>query len=168
MQNFCHGLTPGNDQIPHSPLLTPSTPSSPSRTGEKIRSVKAGKLMDWYKGSLVGKIKTLQAKKTNQGINSLLPMSRQVFSRPQESRVSSHITVTWEDKHHHSKHLMLLLPTLYTEHYVIWYGTSFWLFGVICPSCVSSQFPLHLWPPHERGNTKSRKKPWLCVRPAKQ
>jgi len=36
--------------------------------------------------------------KEKQGIHSLLPIGRQVFSQLQESRASSCVTVTWEDK----------------------------------------------------------------------
>ena len=41
-------------------------------------------------------------------------MGGQVFSRLQESRAPSRVTVTWEDKRHHSERPpFLLLPQLY-------------------------------------------------------
>jgi len=49
----------------------------------------------------MGKAKVMHTSKTKQGIHSL-PISRQVFSHLQESGSPSHVTVTWEDKHHHS------------------------------------------------------------------
>ncbi|KAF1507314.1 Collagen type IV alpha-3-binding protein, partial [Megadyptes antipodes antipodes] len=45
----------------------------------------------------------LQRDKAKQGIHSLLPIGRQVFSHLQESRAPSCIRVTWEDKHRDSK-----------------------------------------------------------------
>ena len=47
-------------------------------------------------------------------------------------------------------------PSVYTEHDVIWYGTSLWPVWVSCPSCVSSQVPMHLAGQHEK-----LKSPWL-------
>ena len=44
----------------------------------------------------------------NQGIHSPLPMGRQVFSHPQDSRAPSRVTVTWKDKRHRSE---CCLPT---------------------------------------------------------
>jgi len=54
--------------------------------------------------------------KAKQGIQSLLPMGRQVYSHLQESRALSRVMITWEDKRHHSKSLPFLLlspPLLY-------------------------------------------------------
>ena len=45
----------------------------------------------------------MHVSKAKQRINSLLPIGRQVFSHLQESRAPSRVTVTWEDKHHHSE-----------------------------------------------------------------
>jgi len=65
--------------------------------------VEVRNLVDGDKDNLVGKAKAAHISKANQGFDSLLPVSRQVFSQLQESRAPSHITVTWEDKCHHSK-----------------------------------------------------------------
>ena len=45
----------------------------------------------------------MHASKANQGINSLLLIGRPVFSHLQENRAPSCLTVTWEDKCHHSE-----------------------------------------------------------------
>ena len=69
-----------------------------------------------------------------------------MFSHPQESRAPSHVTVTWEDKGHHSLHCHPLPSSspspLYAEHDVVWYGISLWSVGVSCPVCVPSQLPV--------------------------
>jgi len=93
---------------------------------QRIRRVKVRKLMGCNKGSVIGKGKATHTSKAKQGIHSLLPISRQVFSHLQESRAPSHRTVTWEDKCHNSEcpPFSLLPPTLYAEHDVIWHGLS--------------------------------------------
>ena len=70
------------------------------------------------KDSLTGKAKAVHASKAKQGIHSPLPMGRQVFSHPQESRAPSHIMVTWEDKCHNARCPPFLpsSPSLYTQH----------------------------------------------------
>jgi len=44
----------------------------------------------------------VHASEAKQGIHSLLPISRQMFSHLQESRAPSRLMLTWEDKCHHS------------------------------------------------------------------
>jgi len=61
-------------------------------------------LMVWDQESSIGKAKAMYTSKVKEGINSLLPTGRQVFSHLQQSRAPSHATVTWEDKCHHSEH----------------------------------------------------------------
>jgi len=51
-----------------------------------MRRVKVRKLVGWVKASLIGK-----AIKAKQGVHSLLPIGRQVFSRLQESPAPSRI-----------------------------------------------------------------------------
>jgi len=84
--------------------------------------------MVWDKDNLTGKAKAAHTSKTKQGIHSLLPISRQGFSHPQDSRAPSHITVTWEDKHHpvtpNLPPFLLLSPALHAKHNVIWHGIS--------------------------------------------
>jgi len=80
--------------------------------------IKVQKLTGWDKDSLVGKAKATHTSEAKEGINSLLPFSKKVFSHFQESKVPSHVTVTREDKRHHSK----------------------------CPSLPSSSPSLHCWP----------------------
>jgi len=58
--------------------------------------------------------KSVHASKAEQGIHSLLPIGRKVFSHLQQSRALSRVTATWEDKHHHSKvPLFPLLPAAF-------------------------------------------------------
>jgi len=54
------------------------------------------------KDRLIGKAKATYTNKAKYRILSLLPISRQVLSRLQESRAPSHVTVAWEDKCHRS------------------------------------------------------------------
>ena len=106
----------------------------------------------------------MHASKAKQGIHSLLPIGRQAFSRLQESRAPSCITVTWEDKHHHSKRPpFLLLPSaFYAEHDVIGYGISLWSVGLSCPSCVPSQLFLHAQSTHWWVGVTAEKALTLC------
>ena len=64
-----------------------------------------------------------------------------MFSRLQENRAPSRVTVAWEDKRHHSERtpFLLLLSGFMVEHDVIRYGISVCSGGVSCPSCVPSQ-----------------------------
>ena len=94
---------------PHQ-LLTYS-PTNGMR--KRIRRVKVRKLVGWDKDSLTGKAKAVCTSKAKQRIHSPLPMDRQVFSHLQERRAPSHVTVTGEDKHHHSK-FPPPFPQLYT------------------------------------------------------
>jgi len=90
----------------------------------------------------------MHASKAKQGIHLLLPTGRQVLSHLQGSRAPSRVTVTWEDKRHHSEHTppLLLPPALYAEYDTIWYGISLWSVGVSCPGCVPSQPLAHPQP----------------------
>jgi len=78
--------------------------------------------------------------KAKQGIDSLLPISREVFSHFLESNASTCTAVTWEDKHHSSEcPLFILLPSAFiAEHDAIWYGISLWSVGVSCLGYVLS------------------------------
>ena len=38
------------------------------------------------------------------------------------------------------------LPSLYTEHDIIWYGISLWPVGVSCPGCIPFQLLVPLQP----------------------
>lgn len=94
----CCRLTPAGSSAPLSCLLSPL-----HWDGEDNWKVESTKLMACCKCSLTGKAKATRSSKANQGINSLLPKDKQVFSHLQESRAPSSIMVTWEDKHHPSK-----------------------------------------------------------------
>jgi len=58
--------------------------------------------MGWDKDSLIEEAKAQCGNKAKQRILSLLPINRQVFSQLQESRASSHVMVTRDNKSHHS------------------------------------------------------------------
>jgi len=104
----------------------------------------------------------VHASKAKQGIHSLLPTGRHVFSHPQESRAPSHVTVTWEDKHHNFECVppfCLLPPDLHAEHDIIQHGASLGSAGLSCPSRVPYQLPMLPQPPHCWGGVRSRKGP---------
>jgi len=127
--------------------------------GERIRRVKVWKLVRWDKESLTAKAKVAQARKAQQLIHSLLPISRWVFSHFQESGASSCVAVTWEDKCHHSEYppFLLFTPTFIAERYIICYGISLWPVGVICPGSVPSQLLVQSQCTHCWGSVRSGK-----------
>ena len=141
--------------LAHSPL---------SGNGERIGRVKVRKLVGWDKDSLIGKAKATHTSKAKPGIHSSLPTSRQVFSHLQESRAPPHVTVTWEDKRHHSERppFLLLPAALCAEHDVIWPGISLGSVRVSCPGCVPSQLLVSPQPPRWWGGVR------LCVSTAQQ
>lgn len=97
--------------------------------GERIRKVMVkGKTVDWDHDSSTDKAKAACVSKAKQGIHSLLPMSRQVFSHSQEIRVTSHTTAAWESKRHHSECPPLHSPS--PALYAIWCGIL--LCGQLC------------------------------------
>ena len=97
------------NQAPRRCLLTPPHPEGWG--GESERNVK---LKGWDKSNLIGKAIAMHASKAKQGINSCLPMGRQVFRHLQESRAPSCVTVAWEDKCHNDRcPPFLLLPPVY-------------------------------------------------------
>lgn len=79
------GVTPASSQAPHGH-------SHNSRIGETIRRVKDRELTGRDTDSSIGKTKPTHTSKT--GINSLLPVGRQVFNHLQESRAPPHVTLT--------------------------------------------------------------------------
>lgn len=72
--------------------------------------------------------------KAKQIIHSSLPLGRQVFSHPQEGRAPPHVTVTCEDKHHHSQHPHPVPLALCAECDAIWCGISLCSAGVLAVS----------------------------------
>lgn len=88
--------------------------------------------------------------------SSSLAMGRHVFSHVQETRAPTHLTVSWEDKCHHSccMPLFVLSPTLYAEHDVPRSGIPLWSVGATCSSCVPSQLLVHTWPPLWLGGVR--------------
>jgi len=108
----------------------------------------------------MGKAKTAHASKTKQGIHSLLPIGRQVFSHLQESRVQS--CVTGVGKTNATTPINPLpsffFPQLFiSEHDVIRHGISLCSVGVSCSGCVISQLLVLPQPPRWWGGVRSRK-----------
>lgn len=101
--------------------------------------------------------------KTEGGINSVLPINRQMFSHCHESRL-------------HDKELLLgkanmvtpniltysFFPTTFSADYVvmghdIMCGTSFCSAGISCPSCVPSQITMQPLPACWQDGIRNRK-----------
>jgi len=143
---------------------------TPVGMSERIRRAKARKLVDWDNGSLIGKANTAHTSKAKQGIHSSLPIGRQVFSHLYESTAPLCVTVTWEDKRHHSKRLRLpSFPPCFlcwARRHMVWgtplvsWGQLSWLCPLPTP-CASSAHSLVGW-------CERQKRPWLCVSTAQQ
>lgn len=65
---------------------------------ENFGRVRAGKVMGWYKNSLIRKAKNSYTSKAKQGIILLLHMGKQEIIHTFHVW-SLHVVVTWEDKH---------------------------------------------------------------------
>lgn len=94
---------------------------------------------------------------------------QEVFSHPQKSLAPSHITVTWESKHHHSEYpLFLILPTAFIADYD---AIGYWDMPLVScsPSCAPPNF---LCTPSvlsgEDTPSVRHKRPWLCASTAQQ
>jgi len=129
------------------------------RMGERNEREKARKLIGRQKDSLTGKAKATHASKAIQGIHSLLPIGRQVFSHLQEHRTPTFIIVTWQDKCHNSKCLpfLPLPPASIAEHDVIWYGKFLWSAEVSYPVYIPVQLCVDPLLTHWHGSVRSRK-----------
>ena len=147
----CGGLTLS------SSFHTAAHSSLPQQDGEGNQKSKWGKnLMGWDKDSLTGKAKAAWATKTKERIHSLVAISRQLFSHLQESRASSHITLTWENKGHNSIYHPLLpsFPRFIAEHNITGYAISLWSVGVPCPSLLPTPTYSLRGAEWEKGGTK--------------
>lgn len=106
------------------------------------KSIKAGKLLDWDKDSLIRKAKAVLASKIKQGMDSLLPMGGQMFS----SRwTGPHHLQWWFGKTNSitpNIHPSSFSPRLYTENDAT-SGIYLWSVWVAYPRCVSSPLPMH-------------------------
>jgi len=79
----------------------------------------------------------------------LLPIRRQMFSHPEESRACHVIMVSWEDKSHHSDcpFLSFFPSILIAECDTIQCGMSLWSVWISCSGSFPSQqlvYPQHL------------------------
>jgi len=77
--HYCCGLTLAGSSARHSSL------SLCSGVRERTRKVKVQELMSCNKGRLIDKEKIMHENKTKQGIHSILPIIRQMFSHFQYS-----------------------------------------------------------------------------------
>ena len=138
--------------------------------GERIRRGKVRKLMGWVKDSLAHKANAMYTRKAKQRINSLLPIGRQGVCHLQESRAPRWITVTWEDKCHHSEHppLPFYSPsfTCWAWCHMVWdiplvsWGQLSQLY-FLPYSCAPPAYSLVSW-------YEKQKRPWLCGSTAQQ
>ena len=138
-------------------------PHSPSGVGERTGRVKVRKLVGWE--TSINKAKAAHASKAKQGIHSLLPISRQVFSHLQESRAVSCATITWEDKCHHSKCDPFLSSS---PCFICWaWHPMAWNIPWVCWDQLSQLCPLPASPASPAyslvGQCEEQKRPWLCV-----
>ena len=111
----------------------------------------------------------MHTSKARPGIHSPLPMGRQEFSHPQDSRAPSRLTGTWEDKRHHSQRPpFLLLPQLYLPTMTS-YGLGYPL-GQSGSAVPAVSPPTPCAPPASLlvGWGEKQKSPWLWVSPAQQ
>ena len=126
--------------------------------------------MGWDKDSLLERVKAACKSKAKEGIRSLLPVSRQIFSHVQESRAPSRVMVTWEVKHHNSEWPRLLpsFPSFY------WWACYHIVWNI---SLISWGQPSQLCPLPTSGASatcslveccKRQKRSWLCVSSAQQ
>jgi len=137
--------------------------------GERNGSEKVRKLVGWDKDSLTGKAKAVRASKAKEGVHSLHPISRQVFSRLQESRAPSCAVVTSEDKHRHSEDPLLPSPPVL---YCWAWRHTVWNIPLVSQGQLSQLCPLPGpgAPPAYSlvGWGKEQKRPWLCASTAQQ
>jgi len=80
------------------------------RRGENRK--KAGRFVYRDDNIWIGKSKLVHTSKAKRGINSLLPISRQISSCFLESRAGTCMAVAWEDKHHNHECPLFLLCSL--------------------------------------------------------
>lgn len=154
--NWMSRLTPASSSAPHSLSLTPPMSGCGSELGDKRR-----RLVGWDKITLICKAKATHTGKAILGVNLPLPLCRQVFSYPQESRALSCVVVTWEDKCHHSEpppHSILFPAVIYAKHDALWYRMFLCSGGNNCPSRVCS-LPIFVQPQltHWWSEVRSRK-----------
>lgn len=90
-------------QMATKPCAAPHSGFCTSERGEGITRVEMRNLCWGDTDSLTGEVKA-HTSKAKVGIHPPVPMGRQMFSHPQESRAPSQVVVTWEDKCHDSQY----------------------------------------------------------------
>jgi len=118
--------------------------------------------MGWDKNSSTGKAKAAHVSKAKQGIQSPLPISRQVFSHLQESRAPSRVTVTWENKLRNSKCPNVPPAPSFSPSFICWaWHHMVWNIPSVrwasCPGCTPSQLLMHSPPSHWQASMTSWK-----------
>lgn len=81
------------------------------KTPKRTRNVKMRKLVCWNKNCLLGRTTVMLESNAKKGNHSMLLTDKQVPGNLQESRASSDVMVTWEDKCYYSEHLHRLETT---------------------------------------------------------
>lgn len=152
-------FNPSQQLTPHSPTR-PLTPLQwDKRDNRKTKGEKNHSLRHRQFDSQSKRHAHKQSKMRN---SFTLPIGRQVFSHFQESRAPSRITVTWEGKHHHSKHPLLPSSSpgfiCWAWHHTIW-NILLLRWGQLCQLCPFPTFvhsqSTHWWDGEEK------KRPWL-------
>lgn len=101
--HFCTlGLTPVGNSAPPAPGLQ----SSPVGWGENQKN-ESEKTHGLRYREFDKERSCTCTNKVKQGINSLLPLGKQVFDYPYKSRDPSHIMIIWENKYNNSNNILL-------------------------------------------------------------
>jgi len=134
--------------------------------GERIRRVKVRKLLGWDKDSLMGKTEAVQKSKAKQGIQVLLPISRQVLTIPRKAGLHRAQHLLW--KTNAITPNIPLSPSFYwwAWHHMLWdiplvsWGHLFQL-GLLPISCAPPAYSL-------AGHCEKQKRPWHNVSAVQQ
>lgn len=138
--------------------------SFPQGMGKRIKSVR--NLMGRNKDGLIGKAKTAYAGKAKWGINSVIPISTQVFIPFPGEQSFIMISRSWKTNtvtpNIPSSSLFvqfLLLSIMYYD-----MGYPFFQSGSVCPLPISCEHPA-IWLVEQR---EKQKRPWNCVNTGQQ
>lgn len=150
----------------HTAAFSPSPLLAHSGMWEKIGEVK---FVGW--NSLIGKARLCAQAKLIKTFIQSFPLAGRfpLASCFQESRVSTFMTVIWEDKCHNSEcpaPSCFLMPSwgylIQLQYNIMCYGIFLWLLWVMYPGCVPSQPLFHSQSPWWWGNVRKKTSLILC------